>query len=280
MGKYWSLRQSLSFLLLFLPALAFYALQNKSLRVDNTSLLKAPAHFIQEHYDFFTNRLAGTVKTYFDLIDVKESNKVLSAEIGQVKTQLLRMKEVELENKRLATLLEFKNEIGRKTLAARVISKDVLIDNKSILIDKGADDGVERLQAVVSPEGAVGYIISVDSESSRVLLLTDRSANIDATVQRTRARGILAGVSTAKVRLKYIMRKQDVAEGDVIVTSGRQGYFPSGYIIGTVLAVEPSTAGVSFQADVLPAAAVDKLEEVLVLTTSSPSSESEGEPTS
>ena len=277
MSKFWTLRQSLAIFLLFLPALVFYALQKKSLEQTSLGIFQAPAHWIQEAHDLFTGQLGLTVRTYLDLLDIKAENLVLKSENDQLLTQLQLLEEYRTENTRLSALLNFKNELNRATLPARVISKDILIDQKSILIDKGSKQGVQRLQAVVSPKGVVGYVIAVEPNSARVLLLTDRSANIDATIQRTRARGIVAGISRSSCRLKYIMRKEDVAEGDIIVTSGRQGYFPKGFIVGNVLEVSASPAGVSFMAKVKPAVAVDKLEEVLIISENSPGTEAKVE---
>ena len=266
MSKFWTLRQSLSIFLLFLPAVVFYALQKKTLSETSLGVFQKPAHWVQETHDLFTGQLTRTLQTYLDLMDIKSENLVLKSENDDMKTQLQLLAEYRKENERLSALLDFQKELGRKTLAARVISKDILIDQKSILVDKGETHGIRRLQAVVSPDGVVGYVISVDKNSSRVLLLTDRSANIDAIIQRTRARGIVAGISRMSCRLKYIMRQEDVAPGDIIVTSGRQGFFPKGFIVGSVSQVDSSPSGVSYIAKIKPAAPVDKLEEVLIIT--------------
>ena len=273
MGKFWNLKQTVALLLLFFPATLFYALQNRDFEQVPVGFLRPPAHFIQEGYDQVTYVISSTVSTYLNLIDIKKENTQLKAQIAHLATQTQLVEEYRSENSRLKTLLNFKKELERKNLAARVISKDVLLDHKSILINKGAKDGIKKLQAVVSPEGVVGYIIAVEENSSRILLLTDRSANIDATIQRTRARGIVSGISRSKCRLKYIMRKEDVAEGDIIVTSGRQGYFPKGFIVGSVLDVEESPAGASYHAKVKPAAPIDKLEEVFVILENKPAKE-------
>ena len=270
MGKFLTLRQSLSIFLLFLPALFFYALQNKSIESARLGAFQSAAHWMQEIHDNFTGELSATLETYLNLIEIKSKNGELKKENDKLKAQLQLLEEFRTENTRLSSLLDFKRELGRKTLAARVISKDILIDQKSILINKGRQHGIHRLQAVVSPDGVVGYVIAVEEESSRVLLLTDRSANIDVTIQRTRARGIVSGISRSSCLLKYIMRNEDVAEGDIIVTSGRQGYFPKGFIVGNVLEVKASPSGVSYTAKVNPAAQVDKLEEVLIIAENEP----------
>lgn len=270
MGKSWSFRQSFAFFLIFIPALLFYAMQKKSLENPPWAVLQPPAHWVQESYDVFTNQLQATLVTYLDLINIKQKNSDLLRENGELNTQLQLLEEYRTENSRLRALLSFKQELKRKSVSARIISKDILIDQKSVLIDKGTEDGLERLQAVLSPQGVVGYVISVEKKSSRVLLLTDRSASVDTIVQRTRARGITSGRSQKNCTMKYIVRKEDVAEGDVVVTSGRQGFFPKGFIVGHILSVEESPTGVSYNAVIQPAAPIDRLEEVLVIVNKQP----------
>ena len=89
---------------------------------------------------------------------------------------------------------------------------------------------------------------------------------MDALVQRTRARGILSGVSNTQFRMQYIVRREDIQKGDVIITSGRHGYFPKGFVLGTVDSVSSSSTGVSYEGFIKPMVAIDRLEEVLIIT--------------
>lgn len=265
MGNSWNWKQALSFFMIFIPALVFYALQKNSLRINGSTILRPPAHWIQESYDVFTQQLQETLNIYITLVDTNLENKKLKVENSQLASKLQLLEEYRSENIRLRDLFKFKQELPRKTLAARIISKDILADQNSILINKGADQGVKRLQGVISSKGVVGYVVEVEKDSSRVLLLTDRAASVDAIIQRSRARGIVSGISSSKFLLKYIVREDDAQPGDLVVTSGRQGYFPKGFVVGTVTKIQPSPTGVSYHAEVDPSVPIDRLEDILVI---------------
>lgn len=258
-------KQALAFFISFVPALVFYALQKGSLANLPPSPITPPAHALQRVYDAFTHQLQDTINIYFDLVNTNKEIRVLRAENSQLSSNLQLLEEYRSENIRLRELLTFQKELPRKTVAARIISKDIFIDQKSIIIDKGSDDGIKRLQGVVSTKGIVGYVIDIEPHSAKVLTITDRGASVDALVQRTRARGIVSGISKDQCLLRYLMREQDVEAGDQIVTSGRQGFFPKGFLVGVVTQVEEGALGVSYQAQLTPAIEVDKLEEVLVI---------------
>lgn len=265
MGRSWNWKQAIAFFLLFVPSLLFYALQNQTFDLPAESPLKTPAHWIQRVYDGFTYEIQETLNTYFYLVGVNTENQKLKTENAKLASRIQLLEEYRSENIRLRKLFQFRQEMDRETLPARVISKDIILDQKSFTIDKGKADGVERLQGVIAAGGVVGYTIEVEERSSRVLLLSNHNASIDALIQRTRARGIVSGLSPRQYQLKYMMRQEDAQTGDVVVTSGRQGFFPKGFIIGTVEEVAPSPTAVSFQAEIKPSVEIDRLENVLVI---------------
>lgn len=265
MGNSWNWKQTLAFFLLFVPAIIFYALQKNSLSFNEGTPLQGPAQWVQRTYDSFTHKIQDTLNTYFYLVDINTKNKGLMTENAKLASKVQLLEEYRSENIRLRELFKFQQELPRKTIAARVISADILPEERSFVIDKGADDGVKRLQGVISAQGVVGYTIEVEPNSSKVLILSNPNASIDALVQRTRARGIVSGISDQAYRLNYMMRQEDAESGDLIVTSGRQGFFPKGFHIGTVTSVSPSPVGVSYQAKIKPAVMIDRLENVLII---------------
>ncbi len=265
MGHSWNWKQTFGFFLLFVPALLFYALQKNIATPTQGTVFQKPAHWLQLSYDQITHKIQESLNTYFYLVNINIDNRELKAENASLASQMQLLEEYRLENMRLRELFKFQQELPRKTLPARVISKDILLNQKSIMIDKGLSDGVQRLQGVISADGVVGYIIEVEEKTARVMLASNHNASVDALVQRTRARGIVSGLSNETYRLNYIMRKEDAEVGDKIITSGRQGYFPKGFNIGTVTHVEHSPTGVSFQALIQPEVKLDHLEDVLVI---------------
>ena len=151
-------------------------------------------------------------------------------------------------------------------ISAQVIARDTTSEYQTIRINKGRDVGLERRMPVITPSGAVGQLINVWEHYSDVLLMTDHNHAIDVIVQRSRARGILKGGSSVLCELRYLNRTDDVMIGDVLVTSGIEGIFPKGLLVGTVHDVEKGKFGVTQSVGVQPTVNLSKLEEVYVVT--------------
>ncbi|MCJ8276631.1 MAG: hypothetical protein MJK18_07300, partial [Bdellovibrionales bacterium] len=75
MGNSWNWKQSLAFFMIFLPATFFYALQKNSFKVDGSTLLRPPAHWLQETYDVFTQQLQETLNIYISLVGTNRENE-------------------------------------------------------------------------------------------------------------------------------------------------------------------------------------------------------------
>ena len=207
----------------------------------------------------------GTTALYLDLIGIKEQNRILLQENTELSAQLGSLTELKLENERLNELLGFEKQTAMKLLAAKVIGKDLLPDHNTITINRGQDHGVQQGMAVLTVAGAVGYIYRVQSNLSQVLLLTDRYSSVDVLVQRSRARGLLEGLSKDKCQLNYLRRSDDVIVGDLLVTSGLDNIFPKGFPIGVVTAVDNPDYGLSQKVEVQPVVTPSLLEEVFVV---------------
>jgi rod shape-determining protein MreC len=209
--------------------------------------------------------LAGVWRGYIALVGVKQDNERLRVRILDLEQQAARVAEVEQTDKRLADLLRFRSTLEGDTVAAQIIGRDPLPWFGTVTINKGDADGVRKNMAVLSPFGVVGQTMTTGAYSARVLLLTDHNSGIDAVVQRSRARGIVEGALDGGCVMKYVKREEDVEVGDHIVTSGLDGIFPRGVIIGEVTHVTRGNRGLLQVADVKPATPLDRIEEVLVV---------------
>ncbi len=119
--------------------------------------------------------------------------------------------------------------------------------------------------AAVTTGGVIGYTFRVENESSQILLLTDRYAVIDAIVQRSRASGLVEGVSRTACKLKYLKRSDDVKVGDLVVTSGLFNIFPKGFPIGTVTSIDKSRYGMTQEVEIKPQIEPLNLEELFIV---------------
>lgn len=202
---------------------------------------------------------------YMAMVDARQENEQLRAQVAALSAQLLRSSEVERENARLAALLDLRAGIRGTAYGARVIGRDANPMAMTLTIDRGTRDGVRRGLAVVAPQGVVGQVAEASYTAARVVLLTDHNSGIDAIVQRSRARGVVKGGTDGRCRMEYLTRDADVQVGDRILTSGLDGTFPKGLVVGDVVEIGRSNRGLLQAATVQPSVELEKLEEVLVV---------------
>src|SRR5579885_3492199 len=209
---------------------------------------------------------SGIFHDYFDLVGVQRENTRLRAELAREETQRARLAELEAENLRLSDMLELKQALALRSAAANVIGADATGLARTLVIEGGSDQGFAAGMAVLSTDGVVGKIIAVGPGSSRVLLINDHNSALDAFDQRSRARGIIAGVIEDGLTMKYVDRSEDIKPGDAIVTSGMDGIFTRGLLVGTVSRVSQEGPGLFLNIEVKPAVNFRQLEQVMILT--------------
>ncbi len=205
---------------------------------------------------------------YFFLVSVAHENDQLRKELQLARQESITCREIRLANQRLRNLLALSKKVADNSLAAEVVGKDPSPWFKTVLVDKGGRDGVVKGMPVISPAGVVGVIIQVTGGFSKVMLITDPNSAVDALVQATRARGIIKGGGEGMCLFKYVLRKHDIREGQIVVTSGMDGVFPKGLLVGKVNSVIKKPAGIFQQVSVEPAVDFEKLEEVIILPVS------------
>jgi rod shape-determining protein MreC len=225
---------------------------------------------IQGFESALSDDATGFLHDYFDLVSVRQQNLRLRRQLAQFEIQRARMAELAIENHHLSDLLELRDALATTAVAANVIGSDATGLSRSLLLSQGAGSGLRRDMAVISAEGVVGKLIAIASDSSRALLINDHNSALDAFDQRSRARGIIAGVIEDGLRMKYVDRSEDVKFGDTIVTSGMDAIFPRGLLVGQVIKVSQESRGLFLTVEVRPAVDFRKIEQVLILTRQPP----------
>jgi len=148
---------------------------------------------IQEAVSKSIHFIENIWETYFMTVLAVKQNIELKKQLGKAIKTNNRYQELELENTRLKKFVNFTSRAPDTYVAAQVIARDPSPWFKTIMIDKGAKDGLEKGIPVLVSEGIVGQIIKVANNYSRVLLITDRNSAVDALVQNSRVRGIVKG---------------------------------------------------------------------------------------
>jgi len=192
-------------------------------------------------------------------------NERLRKQVTELEAERNRLLEAEATTQRLQELLQFRSDLPSGSITASVIGSSASTWFHSLLLDKGSRDGIRKGMAVVSPLGVVGQVVAATSRSSKVLLLTDPSSGVDALVQGSRARGIVSGSLDNGAIMKYVKRSEEVKEGDRLVTSGLDGLYPKGLLIGTVTKVNKKSFGLFQYVEVALAVDPSEIEEVLVV---------------
>jgi len=212
--------------------------------------------------------------SYVGLRQAKTENEELKRQLAAAQIQLQEQRALADRSRNLTELLALRDRTNLKTAAAEVIGDAAAPDFRTMTIDKGTRDGLRPDMAVIAPAGVVGRVVVPSMRAAKVQLLIDRNAAAGALIARSRAQGVVVGEGDERLRLEYVSEVADVAKGDLVVTSGIDGIFPKGFVIGVVESVEKA-GGMYKRIVVRPAVDFRSLEEVLVVLTPMPGRDAE-----
>ncbi len=195
-----------------------------------------------------------------------EENRRLSRQMETLEYLRALVADLRQENARLRDLLEFAENAPAEYMVAEIIGRNPVKWFSTLAISLGQDDGAKADSVVVSSSGLVGRILSVDRQSSTVLLITDPESGVGAISERTRDCGVILGTGDPKnLVLRLFSKDADVRPGDRVLTSGVGSKFQEGILIGEVVSVYVPKPGLIREALVKPASDMEHLEEVLVM---------------
>lgn len=211
------------------------------------------------------------VESVSSLGRLADENKELKNKVENLKGQLYLQEELKQENNRLKELLQYNDQYSKnfKTTAAAVIGRDPGNWFGEVILNKGSANGIVKNMPVVTPSGLAGRISEVSKNTAKLLLISDPRSGVGAMVQDTRVPGVLEGTTSGsgETRLTYIPKDTDLRDSQIIITSGIGGTFPKGIPIGRIVKVANEPTGLFKTADVTPFADLNRLEEVLIITT-------------
>jgi rod shape-determining protein MreC len=202
---------------------------------------------------------------YLFLVGLEEENRRLLEEKHRLENELVRYREGYLESLRLQKILKIRENPDTLPVVADVIDREQSPVFRSILINKGTAHGLKVGLPVLSDQGIAGRITECSWHVSRVMLVVDENSKIPALLQQGRTQGILQGAGATGCRLKYIPKKEEVAAGDMVISSGLGGIFPKGIILGVVTAADKREGGLFQSILVQPSVDFSKLEQAVVL---------------
>jgi rod shape-determining protein MreC len=202
---------------------------------------------------------------YIWLKNLRSENELLKRQVAELESKVTSYQEAFIENQRLRRLLDFKTSSKAETLPAQVVMHDLTGWFQTLMVDKGFRDGIAPDMPVVNDEGVIGRVLDVSDRHCRVLLITDQGSSVDAVDQRNRVRGILSGKDPNGCLLKYIRSNLDIREGDLVITSGKDGVYPKGLRLGVIQAAYKDPVDLFQKIEVKPFVRLSALEEVLII---------------
>lgn len=212
----------------------------------------------------------GFLERFRDAGRARAEADALAKEVERTREENARLAGILQENARLRAMVGFAAAHPRLDLVpAKVIGADVTpwFRVNTLSVSAGSTR-VAVGQAVVSSAGVVGTVHDVAGGVVQVTLAVDPRSSIDVVVQRNRARGVVQGLghpSNYLSRVAYLLRRDEVKEGDLLVTSGIGGKFPPDLIVGRISKLIPSKQGLFQEAVAEPAVDFGRLEEVFII---------------
>ena len=201
---------------------------------------------------------------YVGLRGARAENQSLKQQLSAATVELQQPRALAERARGLERLLQLRDTSHLQTTGASIIAAGANPEFRTLTIDKGSRDGVKTDMSVIAPAGVVGRVVVPSARNAKVQLLVDRNAAAGALIERSRAQGVVVGTGDAQLHLEYVSEIADVAVGDTVVTSGIDGIFPRGFVIGTVSRVDKS--GPAYRLiTVNPAVDFSSIEDVLVV---------------
>ena len=208
---------------------------------------------------------------YFDLMNVRRQNEDLEKTIGRLRLEQAALLEDARQGQRLQALLGFQQKYVYATVAAQAYGSSGSDRSHLFYIDKGAHDGLKPDMAVITADGIVGKVRDVFPNTAQVLAVNDSTSGAGVILESTRIRGILRGNAAGQLEVVDILADQRIHAGENVLTAGGDLIFPRGLPVGVVQKVVRDPDRDAFiDVIVTPAAHLNRLDEVLVITSTEP----------
>ena len=202
-----------------------------------------------------------------DLARLRQRNSEMEVEVSRMQTEIIVLKQQISETRVLSALVDFARvQPENRYLAATVIGRDPSPFFEYVIINRGSDDGLRRGMPVVTQQGLVGRVAAVTADAARVQLITDPASSINVKLEPSRAQAVIRGEVSGEISLAMIPQSAPVEIGDLILTSGLGGNYPTNILIGQVTSVRRRETDLFQSASVQPVMDFNQLEIVLIIT--------------
>ncbi|HEY5603353.1 MAG TPA: rod shape-determining protein MreC [Gammaproteobacteria bacterium] len=195
-----------------------------------------------------------------------EENERLRVQHLLFKAQLQKLAALQVENVRLRELLQSSKKVSENVLIAELLAVDLDPFSRKIVINKGSTDNVYLGQPVLDAEGIMGQIVHLGPYSGTAMLITDPNHAIPVHVNRNGLRAIAVGTGTPDVlEIPYMTNSADIAEGDLLTSSGLDGRFPRDYPVARITQITKNPTQPYATVIAEPVALLERAREVLLV---------------
>lgn len=262
---------------LFAAAIIAVALALLSVFSNTSSPLSNAAHTIsapfRNAYTSVANWFNDKQRYYKDTAALEAENAALRQQLAEMQADIRQARKDREENERLRRLLDLREQRRDLTSdleSATVTEHTVTNWTSSLTLNKGTLHGVEVNDCVMDETGAmVGVISETGTNWSTVLTLVDTDTSLGAQVFRSGDLGLAQGnfslMEKNLLRMDYLPAECELLGGDLVLTSGLGGYYPSGLVIGSVVEVKVDDSGAAPYAILSPAVDFDALTQVFII---------------
>ncbi len=230
---------------------------------NGLSVFALPIHYVANIPNTIVSWSSQSVQSREEL---EKENSRLNAEVLLLRRRVQKLASIVAENTRLKELMNSSDLVDDQVIVAEIIGVDPDPFRHEVIINKGANDNAYRGQAVLDAEGLMGQVIEVGPMSSRALLISDASHGIPVHVARNGVRAVAVGSGNLdKINLIHVPDTADIVEGDLLVTSGLGGRFPTGYPVGEVTEVHHDPGQPFAKVFARPTAQLDRSRHILLV---------------
>lgn len=198
--------------------------------------------------------------------ELRTENSRLRAEILLTAARLQRLTSLEAENNRLRDFLEARRRVQDEVRVVTIMAVDANPFKHNIVLDLGSSQGVYAGQAIINADGIIGLVMKAGPLTSDAILISDPGHALQVEVNRNGLRTVAYGTGEfGRLDLPGLPNNADIRTGDLLVTSGLGGTFPSGYPVAVVDTVTRIPQDAFAKITATPTAALDQMREVMLI---------------
>jgi rod shape-determining protein MreC len=266
-------RRSILFIALLATTLLMMAVSSNPIVRDLQNALNYALRPIEGAVSNVASGISGVVTAVGEIDRLHGDNATLRQENERLTLENEQAKEVQRQNDVLTGLLQLQNAFEYKTVAAEVIARESNEFRRVVTISKGSDDGIKAGDVVIAEGGALaGRVVELGPNFAKVVLITDQSSTVIGQLQSSLATGEVVGTLEETLQMKNVDSTEGIELGEEVVTAGIElaggirSPYPKGLLLGQVIDVRRDANSIVQTAFLEPAANLEKLEYVLVVT--------------